>query len=104
MKFWKYLYFVSEDEVIQPRAILVVESRNTDVSLLFIYAVVIICCVVIWRKGSVCILGRFICIGKLRSKMSPVDTSTTGSVVLLRQVQYLRILRMYQVFEFLTFR
>ena len=94
------MYFVSEDEIIQPRTILAVESRNTDVSSMFINAVAIMCCVVIWSKGSVCILARFICIGKLRPNMSPVGTSTTGSVVLLRQV--LRMSRIYQVF-FLVF-
>jgi len=30
------LYFVSEDKIIQPRTILVAESCNTDVTLMFI--------------------------------------------------------------------
>jgi hypothetical protein len=99
--------FVSEDEIIQPRTILVAESCNTNVSLMFIYTAVIICSVVMWRKGSVCILGGFVCIDKLRPKMSPVGTSTTGSIVLRGQVQYLRInvymyvclSRIHKVFE-----
>ena len=43
------------------------------------------------EKNSLGILGRFVFIDELGPKTSPVGSSTTGSIILLCQVQYLRI-------------